>query len=79
MGSITLDKLRAELLELPEQERAELAHALVTSLDQPADVNATAAWDTEILRRLNEIDAGTAKLIDRDELRRRMRERSRAE
>ena len=33
------------------------------------------AWDAEILRRLGEIDAGTAELIDREELRRRMKAR----
>lgn len=75
MGTETLRRLRSEALMLPEAERAELAHALVKSLDAPADADATDAWDKEILRRLAEIDAGTAKLIDRDEFRRRMQER----
>lgn len=75
MGTEALKKVRSEALMLPEADRAELAHALVTSLDAPADVDATDAWDKEIQRRLAEIDAGTAKLIDRDEFRRRMRER----
>ena len=60
---------------LPEAERAELAHNLVESLDGPADKDAASAWDAEIQRRLAEIDAGTAELIDREELRRRMRAR----
>ncbi|MBI3561272.1 MAG: addiction module protein [Gammaproteobacteria bacterium] len=75
MGTEALSKLRSEALMLSEAERAELAHALVTSLDAPADADAADAWDKEILRRLDEIDAATAKLIDRDEFRRRMRER----
>ncbi len=75
MGSATLEKLRSEVLGLPELERAELAHELVKSLDAPFDADAAEAWDEEILRRLAEIDAGTAKLIDREELRRRMRAR----
>jgi putative addiction module component (TIGR02574 family) len=75
MGSTTLEKLRSEVLGLSERERAELAHDLVKSLDAPLDRDAADAWDREILRRLAEIDAGTAKLIDRDELRRRMQER----
>jgi putative addiction module component (TIGR02574 family) len=70
-----IEKVRSEVLMLSEADRAELAHALVTSLDAPADADATEAWDQEIRRRLAEIDAGTAKLIDRDEFRRRMRER----
>ncbi len=76
MGSPTLEKLRSDALSLSEAERAELAHSLVASLDGPADPNAESAWDAEILRRLAEIDSGTAELIDRDELRRRMRARN---
>jgi putative addiction module component (TIGR02574 family) len=75
MATETLRKLRSEALLLPEAERAELAHELVKSLDAPTDVDAADAWDKEILRRLNEIDAGTANLIDRNEFQRRMRAR----
>ncbi len=71
----TLEKVRSGALRLSEAERAELAHSLVESLDGPADKDAASAWDAEIQRRLAEIDAGTAKLIDREELRRRMRAR----
>jgi putative addiction module component (TIGR02574 family) len=73
MGSPTLEKVRSEALNLPESERAELAHSLVVSLDGPADADVGLAWDAEILRRLAEIDSGTAKLIDREEFSRRMR------
>jgi len=75
MAGSTLEKLRSEALRLPEAERAELAHSLVLSLDGPADRDAASAWDGEIQRRLAEIDAGTADLVDREELRRRMRAR----
>lgn len=75
MGSAALDKVRSEALNLPEAERAELAYNLVASLDAPADADAQQAWDSEIMRRLSEIDAGTAKLIDRKELSRRLRDR----
>ncbi len=71
----TLEKLRADALSLPESERAELAHNLVASLDGRADSDAETAWDAEILRRLAEIDTGTADLIDREEFRRLMRAR----
>lgn len=75
MAGSTLEKLRSEALRLPEEERAALAHSLVQSLDGPADADAESAWDAEIRRRLAEIDAGTAELVDREELRRRMRAR----
>ena len=75
MAGTTLEKVRSEALRLTQAERAELAHSLVGSLDGPADADTESAWDAEILRRLGEIDAGTAELIDREELRRRMRAR----
>jgi len=75
MAGSTLEKVRAEALRLTEAERAELAHSLVSSLDGAADADAESAWDREIVRRLGEIDAGTAELIDREELRQRMRAR----
>ena len=75
MGTESLDRLRSEALMLPEAERAVLAHALLESLDGPADADVNSAWDAEILRRLAEVDAGTAKLIDRDEFRQRMQAR----
>lgn len=60
---------------LPESDRAELAHALVVSLSVPVDADAEAEWGNEIRRRLAEIDAGTAKFIDRDEFRRQIKVR----
>ena len=75
MATEILRKLRSEALTLSEAERAELAHELVKSLDAPADADAADAWEEEILRRLAEIDSDTAKLIDRDEFRRRMQAR----
>lgn len=73
--STNLDRVRLEAMRLSEIERAELARDLVQSLDAPNDSSADEAWETEIARRLAAIDAGTAKLIDRDELRRRMQTR----
>lgn len=73
MGSTTLEKARSEAMNLSEAERAELAYNLVVSLDGPPD--AERAWDAEILRRLSEIDAGTANLVDRKEFQRRIRAR----
>jgi len=75
MADSTLEKVRSEALRLTEAERADLAHSLVVSLDGPADSDAESAWDAEILRRLTQIESGTAELVDRDELRRRMRAR----
>lgn len=75
MNNRGLDKLRHEALELTSTERAELAHDLVASLDAPAEPGVAEAWDDEVLRRLEQIESGTAALIDREEFTRRMRER----
>lgn len=75
MGNPTLEKLRAEALNLPESDRAELAQQLLASLDGTPDPRVEEVWDAEILRRLAEIDVGAAKLVDREEFRRRMRAR----
>lgn len=72
MSTAKLERLRSELLTLSEPERAELAHALITSLDAPADEGVEAAWDQEIVRRIAEIDSGQAKLLDREEFRKRI-------
>ena len=75
MGAETLHQLCSSALKLPQAKRAELAHALVTSLNASADANAGREWDDEILHRLAKIDAGTARYIDQDEFRRHTEER----
>ncbi len=75
MGTEPLQRLRSEILALSEAERAELAHDLIQSLDSPRDSGVEDAWDREILRRIREIDAGQAELLDRAEFRRSIRAR----
>ena len=59
----TLDILKSEVGKLSSQERAELAHFLLSSLDPDVDPDAEAAWDAELARREAEIDSG--KIIGR--------------
>lgn len=75
MPIATLERLRSEVLTLSEPERAELAHDLIKSLDGPADTDVEETWNQEITRRIAEIDAGQAKLISRDEFRKRIEAR----
>ena len=64
------EQLLNEAIKLPDSERASLADALYASLDEslenPEEVNA--AWDTEIARRVAEINAGTAKTVPFDQV-----------
>lgn len=75
MATEPLQRLRSEILALSEAERAELAHDLIQSLDAPRENGVEDAWDREISRRIGEIDAGQAELVDRAEFRRRIRAR----
>jgi putative addiction module component (TIGR02574 family) len=57
----SLDQLKSVLLQLPADQRAELAHVLIHSLDEGADADAKAAWDVELARRMDQIDRGEAR------------------
>jgi putative addiction module component (TIGR02574 family) len=52
----------ADALRLGPDERAELAVEVLASLDGPADAEAESAWELEVRRRIEAIDAGTVEL-----------------
>ena len=62
----------ADALRLGENERAELAAEVLASLDGPGDPDAEAAWEAEIRRRIDAIDAGAMELEPWDAVRRRI-------
>ncbi len=55
--SIAAEKV-AEVLALPEQDRAYLARQLIASLDDTMDVDAETQWQEAIDRRSREIEEG---------------------
>lgn len=62
------ERLLAEVLKLPEPERAELVRKTIASLDEqfsPEEVEA--AWADEVARRVRDIQEGTARLLSREE------------
>lgn len=62
-------ELIREAAELPPDDRATLAGAMIESLDpQPTDA-IRAAWSAEIARRVHEVDTGSVELIDWEEIR----------
>ena len=69
---MSVKQLLAEALQLPEDERAALAGHLIESLDREVDDDAEEAWSIEIGRRLQRLDAGSAKTIPWVEARRRI-------
>ena len=60
-------------LALPDRERADLAGGLIDSLDYNVDENAEAAWQEEIVRRLEDVQSGKVKTTSWDEVRRKGR------
>ena len=75
MSITELEALTNAAMALSESERAKLARTLVASLDGPAENDVAEAWDIEICRRINEIEAGSARLLDVDEVLNRARAR----
>ena len=71
--STVLAELKQKAAELSENERAELALALIESLDGEGDTGVDEAWRVEIERRIAEIDRGEVQLIPGDEVFARLR------
>ncbi|MGC2153805.1 MAG: addiction module protein, partial [Terriglobales bacterium] len=60
-------ELLQRALTLPNKERAELAGNLLSSVDATMDLDADAAWQEEISRRLREVESGQVKAVSWDE------------
>ena len=61
------ETLEQAVLHLPMQQRAELAHKLLLSLEGQDEDEINEAWRVEALRRSAEIDAGSVKTISAEE------------
>lgn len=73
-----LKELETQALQLSPQERGELIHRLIVSLDGPAEDTPEAiarAWDEEIARRVADMEAGRTHWIPADEAMSRIRAR----
>lgn len=64
-----LKEIEHELLSLPQNERAQLAHRLIVSLDEDthAEANVEAAWLEEVKKRDAEIERGEVQAIPYEE------------
>ena len=71
-----LQDIEAEALQLPLAERGRLAGRLLESLEpEPKDTseNIAKAWDEEIARRIEDMDAGRTESIPYEQVRAEMR------
>jgi putative addiction module component (TIGR02574 family) len=65
-------RLLEDALKLPEAERVDVAACLLASLEREPEEILDPTWEREIQRRLEEIDAGRARLIPWEEARKRI-------
>ena len=63
---LTREQLEVEARNLPRDERARLAEALLASLEEEAEIER--AWREEIHRRAAELEAGTVEGIPADQV-----------
>ena len=61
-------ELLKKALALPQKERADLASALIESLDNTVDEHTEATCQEEILRRLEEVRSGKVKTTPWNEI-----------
>jgi putative addiction module component (TIGR02574 family) len=55
-------------LKLDRSEREEIAHELLESIDGSSDAELNPAWEAEVQRRLQKIEAGEATFVSGDEV-----------
>jgi len=70
-----LKQLTHEALELSTQERAELAHILIASIDENADGDISSDWDLELKERVREIREGKVKGIPAEDVFAKLKEK----
>ena len=66
------DSILADALRLDVKARARIALELLASLDGPADPEAAGAWDEEVRRRVDSLEAGTEELESWESAKRRI-------
>jgi putative addiction module component (TIGR02574 family) len=65
-------KIVERALKMPARERAEIAQRLLESLDRQMDVNVESAWQSEVEKRIAELDTGQVTCIPWEEVRERL-------
>jgi putative addiction module component (TIGR02574 family) len=66
-----VSKLLEQALALSIEEQEALTVSLISNLGGKVDEGVRAAWETEIARRISELDSGNARTISWQEVRQR--------
>ncbi len=64
----TASRLKAELLNLATEDRAELAYVLIRSLEEEPETGVRVAWEAELERRWQEMESGRVAGVPADEV-----------
>ena len=70
--AVSRDDIWAKALTLRDKDRAELAGALIKSLESDPAAGVADAWRTEIERRIHDIDTGAVKTESWESVRERL-------
>ena len=62
-------------MQLPSEERVALVDMLLKSLNLPTQEDIDAQWSAEAEKRVQEIDSGTVKMLDGEEVFTALREK----
>lgn len=71
-ATMSLQELKTLALELTLEERAELADALLETLEQPAPEEVERFWGEVVNRRADELRSGKVKGVSGDEVMRKL-------
>jgi len=63
------ETIEQTVLHLPMQQRAELAHKLLLSLEEQDEGEIAQAWHAEAIRRAAELDSGQTDTVSAEEVR----------
>ena len=71
--SVKLEKVMEEAKALSANDRALLAHCLISSLDKTQDDNVDAAWTSLTEQRLIELESGEAQGVSWDDIKSKLK------
>lgn len=71
--SVTLEQVIEVTKELSANDRALLAHCLISSLEKTQDDNVDAAWSLVVEQRLEELETGKVQGISWDEIKSKLK------
>ena len=70
--TVQLAKVLQDAKTLSAAERAELAHCLLSSLEEPENEDVTASWLAEVEQRIQAFEAGQQETVSWEKMRKEL-------